>query len=612
MGRHGIGQPVRRKEDFRHLTGQACFTDDLSFDGQLYACFVRAPVAHAEIIDIDAGEALGMPGVEAVVTGASLSTADLGTLASEADIRDRSGGKMFRPARHVLPTDRVRFVGEPVAMVLAELSEDARTAAERVELRLRELPAVTGAADAIKPGAALLWPAHGSNVAVHWENHDAAEVEALLAAAPRRVSVEIVNNRLIPSPMEPRVALATYDAAEDRLVLYAPTQGGRRIQQRLAEDMLRMPAERVRVVSSDTGGAFGIRSKLYPEMILVAWAARELRRPIKWRADRSETFVSDYHGRDQINRAEMGLTEDGRVVALKVDTLVNVGAFLSDGGPRMAIQGGGKIIPCAYDIQKFHYSVRPVFTNTVPTDSYRGAGRPEANFIMERLMDLAAIECGLSRDEIRRRNLIRREQLPYRTRMGLEIDSGDFAGCMDKALAAADWGGFAERRARSEATGKLRGIGLACFLEGAGGRATEEMRVRVEWRRQCRCLRRHLFARAGARDGLRAAHRGISGRGLRQGAGRARRHGPHARGGGRHVRVTLLDDGGRGNQAGLRRDHRERAGHRGAATAGGYRRRPLRRRSFRERRQQRRHCRGGAGCRRPGRARRAGSRRAIC
>jgi carbon-monoxide dehydrogenase large subunit len=236
----------------------------------------------------------------------------------------------------------------------------------------------------------------------------------------------------------------------------------------------------MRVVSYDTGGGFGIRSKVYPELVCVVWAARKFGRPVKWRGDRSETFVSDYHGRDQVNHAEMGLDENGKVIALKVETILNVGAYLSENGPRLPINGGGKIIPCAYDIQNFYLSVKPVFTNTTPTDTYRGAGRPEANFLMERLMDAAADACRLTRDEVRRRNLIPPSKLPYMTAMGNLIDSGDFVGSMEMAMQAADWRDFPRRRAESEGRGKRRGLGLAYFIEGAGGPPSEEMRLRLE------------------------------------------------------------------------------------------------------------------------------------
>lgn len=480
MGQFGIGQPVRRKEDLRLLTGRGRFTDDVNLPGQAYAAFLRSPHAHAEILRVDTGRAAAAPGVVAIVTGEDLAMDGVGTIPTQADLKDRAGQPMFAPPRPVLPTDRVRFVGQIVAMVVAESIDQAREAADLVEVDYEPLDVTIGTARALGDDVPVVWPENGSNLVVHWENREPGPVEDMIRQAPKRITVDIVNNRLIPSPMEPRAAVAAYDAGSDTITLYCPSQGGRRIQETIARNILKISPDKMRVISYDTGGSFGIRSKVYPELPAIAWAARKLGRPVKWLGDRSETFVSDYHGRDQVNHAEMGLDEDGRVVALKVETLLNVGAFITENGPRLPINGGGRIIPCAYDIEHFYLSVKPVFTNTTPTDTYRGAGRPEANFLMERLMDAAAAACGLTRDEIRRRNLIPVERLPYRTQMGLLLDSGDFVGTMEQTLAAADWAGFAERRAESEQRGRLRGIGLAYFMEGAGGRPTEEMRVRLD------------------------------------------------------------------------------------------------------------------------------------
>ena len=480
MGQFGIGQPVRRKEDTRLVTGRGCFTDDIEIEGQIYAAFVRSPQAHARIVSLDVAAAAVQKGVIAVVTIADLDADGVRDLESDLDMADRFGKPMFKPCRPIFARERVRFLGELVAMVLATTFEEAKDAAEHVAVEYEALPVIVDTASALAADAPLVWPENASNAALCWDNRDASDVDAALAAAAKRVTVDIVNNRLVPSPMEPRVALATYEAGEDKLTVYLPSQGGHRIQNMLAQRLPGLRSTNVRIVSRDTGGGFGIRSKLYPETVALAWAARKFRRPVKWRGDRSETFVSDYHGRDQVNHAEMGLDADGRIVALKVETIVNIGAYISENGPRLPINAGGRIIPCGYDIENFHLSVRPVFTHTVPTDTYRGAGRPEANFLLERLMDAAAEACGLSRDEIRRRNLIPPHKMPYRTQLGLVIDSGDFAGTMDIALAAADWAGIAERRAASAARGKLRGLGLAYFVEASGGRPSEEMRLRIE------------------------------------------------------------------------------------------------------------------------------------
>lgn len=477
--KYGIGQPVRRKEDVRLLTGGGEFSDDIVLAGELHAAFVRSSMANALIKSIDVAAARAMPGVVDIILGTELEAAGMGKMVSDAKFTDRSGRAMSRPLRRILPIDQTRFVGECLAMVVAETQHQARDAAEAVEIDFDALPAVSGSLKALEPGAPKVWPEFDSNLVVHWEYGDPNVVEARLAGAQHRVRVELVNNRLVPSPMEPRVVLAEYDAADEMLTVYQPTQGGRRVQTNLSQNLLKMPMDKVRVISRDTGGGFGVRSKMYPETACVAFAARKLKRPVKWRGDRLETFVSDYHGRDQINFCEMGLDADGRIVALKVETVLNVGAYLSENGVRLPMDGGGKIIPGLYDVPEFYFSVKPVFTNTVCTDTYRGAGRPEANYIMERLMDAAADKMGVGREEIRRRNFVKPEQLPHKTHLGFVIDSGDFEGSLKMGLEGAKWSTFESRRQEALKRGKFRGIGLACFIEGAGSRPQEGMRIRI-------------------------------------------------------------------------------------------------------------------------------------
>ena len=479
MGQFGIGQPLRRKEDPRLLRGEGRYTDDVNVDGQLWAAFYRSPHPHADILSIDPAPARAAPGVAAVFTIADLDADGVPDMPCEVELSDLSGRPMWKPMRPILARGRVRFVGECVAIVLAATQAQAREAAELLEVEYAPLPAVADSESALAADAPVLWEALGSNVPVHWQNQDSAPVDAAMAAAAHRVRVRIVNNRLVPSPMEPKAALAAWDAQAAKLTLWAPTQGGRRIQANIAKRYLRLEQDQLRVISQDVGGGFGMRGQTYPEFVAVAWAAKQIGGAVKWRADRTETFFSDYHGRDQVNEAEMGLDAEGRMVALKIVTLVNLGAYMAENGPRMPIEGGGRIIPCCYHAPQFHFSVKPVFTNTVSTDTYRGAGRPEANFLMERLMDEAARATGLPREEVRRRNYI--TQFPYRTPMGYVIDSGEFARGMDDALRMAEWSTFEERRTEARARGRLRGIGVAAFIEAAGGRApTEDMRVRVD------------------------------------------------------------------------------------------------------------------------------------
>ncbi len=478
MGQFGIGQPLRRKEDARLLQGQGSYTDDVNVDGQFWGAFLRSPHPHAEISSIDLTQGRAAPGVVAIFTGADLAADNVPAMPCEVDLSDLAGKPMWRPMRPILAQGRVRFVGECVALVVARTLAQAREAAELIAIDYDVLPSVADSVTAVSDDAPVVWDELGHNVAVHWQNREAGPVDAAMAGAAHRVSIRIVNNRLVPAPMEPKCGLASWDKAEGKLTLWAPTQGGRRIQTNLAKRYLGLEPDKVRVISQEVGGGFGMRGQTYPEMVALAWAARKVDGAIKWRADRTETFFSDYHGRDQINEAEMGVDAEGRVVALKIHTLLNLGAYMAENGPRMPIEGGGRIIPCCYHVPNFYFSVKPVFTNTVSTDTYRGAGRPEANFLMERLMDQAAAATSLPREEVRRRNFI--TQFPYKTPMGYVIDSGDFARGMDDALAMADWSSFATRRRESQARGKLRGIGVAAFIEAAGGRApTEDMRVRV-------------------------------------------------------------------------------------------------------------------------------------
>ena len=480
MGEFGIGQPVRRKEDVRLLTGGGQFTDDINLDGQLYAAFVRSPHANAKITSIDTSTARSMDGVKAVYTGQDLVDKGVGHLLNDAMYQDRSGRPMSKPERQVMPVEQTRFVGEVLAMVVATTPSQARDAADAVEIDFDPLPAIASTAHALDKSAPKVWPQFDSNMIVHWEYGDQADVEGKLAKAHKRVAVDLINNRLVVSPMEPRSASAQWDAATGSLTVYTPSQGGRRLQMALAQQVLKLDPSKVRIISKDTGGGFGIRSKMYPETVMVAFAARELNQPVKWRGDRGETFVSDYHGRDQVNHAEMGFDKDGKIVAMKLATLVNVGAYLSENGVRLPMEGGGRIIPCVYHVPDFYFSVKPVFTHTICTDTYRGAGRPEANYIMERLMDAGAKATGLSRDEIRRRNYITQAQMPYKTHLGFTLDSGDFAGTLDMALKASDWSGFEARRKEAASRGKRRGIGLASFIEGAGSRPQEGMRLRMD------------------------------------------------------------------------------------------------------------------------------------
>jgi carbon-monoxide dehydrogenase large subunit len=475
----GIGQPVRRKEDKRLVTGTGRFTDDMNLDGQAYGYVLRSPYAHANFSTIDTTAAKQLPGVIGVFTIADLDQGGVQELPVQVDVPGKGGTKMFAPTRPVLARGTVRYVGDPVAFVVAETYEQARDAAELIDIDYKDLPTVTDARVADRPGAPLLYPEHGSNLCVHWVSHDGAAVEAAFAGAHKVVSIELTNNRVVGSPMEPRVAIGDWDPKAEIHTLYSPTQGAVKLQTGLSTLAFKVPKQKVRVVSPDVGGGFGLRGKLFPETVLVVWAAKHLKRPVKWRADRQETFLSDPHGRDHLTRAEMAFDKTGRMLGMRAETHANVGGYLLDFGPRIPTIAGARVAGTVYDVPAMQLSVRVMFTNTVPTDAYRGAGRPEIAYQMERLLDLGARALGIGRDEIRRRNFIKPEQLPFKNQVGMVIDSGHFQETMELALKKADWTGFETRRAEAKRRGVLRGIGLGYYIEASGGQPSEQATVRV-------------------------------------------------------------------------------------------------------------------------------------
>jgi carbon-monoxide dehydrogenase large subunit len=480
MEKFGIGQPVRRKEDIRLLTGRGTYTDDLSRPGQAHMVVVRSPHAHARILSIETAEAKAAPGVLTVLTGHDADADGIGRFPVMVEVPGEGGTRLYAPPREMLQTRKVRMVGDPVAIVVAETRIQAQDAAELMAVDYDILPSVTGTAAALAPDAPVIWEENGSNLCVHWDSGRAREADEAFARAARTVSVELVNNRLVGNPMEPRVALGEYDPAADRYTLHSPTQGVIRVRDGLAKHILKVPNERLRVVSPDVGGGFGLRGKIHVESGMVLWAARRVGCPVKWRSDRTETFLSDPHGRDHVTRAEMAFDADARAIGVRIRTVAAMGAYLQDFGPRIPTVAGGRINGTVYDIQALNVQVRCAFTNTQPTDAYRGAGRPETAYVLERLFDQGALAFGIGRDEIRRRNYIRPEQIPYRNAAGNEIDSGRFAETQAMALDLADWAGFPARRAEAARRGRLRGVGLGYFIEASGGQPAEWARVRFE------------------------------------------------------------------------------------------------------------------------------------
>ncbi|MCR5865292.1 xanthine dehydrogenase family protein molybdopterin-binding subunit [Aquincola sp. J276] len=472
-GRYGSGHTVRRIEDPALVTGRGRFTDDVAPQGQVHLAFARSTYAHARILSIDVDSALALPGVLAVYTGADLVA---------AGVKPLPGGGFKRPdgspgataPRRALAHEVVRFVGEAVAAVVAESREAAREAAAALWIDYEELPAVTDAVQAVTAGAPVLCEAAPDNIAAEMRHGDAAATEAAFAAAAHVVSVDIRNQRLAASPMEPRCTQAELDVASGRLTVRLSSQMPTGVRNGIAGLIPGRTPENVRVKVDDVGGGFGMKTGLYPEDVAVAHAALQLQRPVSWRAERIEEFLASTHGRDVVTHAEMALDADGRALALRVRSLANVGAYATAAGLAIQLLIGPWVSTSIYDLQTIDLRFSGVLTNCAPTGAYRGAGRPEAIYATERLMDAAARKLGMDPAELRRRNMIRPEQMPYRNPMGQTYDSGQFGRILDQGLALADWGGFAARRAGSEARGRLRGRGIATFLEWTGGNALEE------------------------------------------------------------------------------------------------------------------------------------------
>jgi aerobic carbon-monoxide dehydrogenase large subunit len=471
-----IGRSLRRLEDERFLTGQGRYVDDIAVPGQLHGVVLRSPHGHAVIEGIDAAAARVMPGVHGVLTAADLDADGIGTLPCIA--RVATVAPMVVPPRRALARDRVRHVGDPVVFVVADTAEQARDAAERVDVAYRPLPAVVDAKDALAAQAPLLWDEAPGNLSYRFERGDKPAVDAAFAAAAHIIEIELVNNRLVVAPIEPRAAIGTYDAAADSFDLLLTGQGVHSLRQQLAAAVFNMPPERITVRAPDVGGGFGVKNFLYPEWVLVLWAARRLGRPVKWVADRGEEFVSSAQGRDNHTRARLALDRDGRYLALDVDTVANLGAYLSTNGPGSSTNSPASAMGGVYDIPAVFMAVRGVFTNTVPIDAYRGAGKPEANYLIERLVDRAARRLALDPVALRRRNLI--SSFPHRSALGVTIDCGRFAANLDEMAQRLLADGFNARQQAAAQRGRLRGLGIACFLETSRGTPGERAEIRFE------------------------------------------------------------------------------------------------------------------------------------
>src|SRR5579864_2529793 len=468
MSDGGIGAAVRRKEDQRFLTGTGHYTDDINRPGQLYAYILRSPHAHAELGKIDTVKALKAPGVAAIFTGADLAADNVGGLPCGWGVKNKDGSPMAEPPHPVLAQGRVRHVGDPVALVVAATREQAKDAAELITVVYKSLPATIEASDAIKAGAPQIWDAAKSNLCFDWHLGDKDAVDAAFKKATHVTRIDIVNNRLVPNAMEPRSAIGDFDPGTGDHTLYTTSQNPHVIRLLMGAFVLQLPEHKLRVVAPDVGGGFGSKIYHYAEEAIVTWASAKVGKPVKWTAERSESFISDAQGRDHVTHAELALDKDGKFLALKVSTVANMGGYLSTFAPAIPTYLYATLLAGTYTTPAIYCEVKAVFTNTVPVDAYRGAGRPEATYVVERIVETAAHEMKIDPAELRRRNFVPKNAYPYQTPVALQYDSGDYFTTLDMALKASDYAGFEKRRQDAAKRGKLRGIGLASYIEACG------------------------------------------------------------------------------------------------------------------------------------------------
>ena len=474
----GIGQPVPRAEDPTLLTGRGRYTDDIALPDQLFCAMVRSPYAHGIIRRIGVEAARGMPGVLGVWTGADLVAAGYGPMRCAMPLKNRDGSPLRTTLRPALATDRVRFVGDPVAFVVASSRAEARDAAEAVDLDVEALPAVVSASAADQPGAPQLYDDLSGNLVLDFHYGDAAKVTEAFAAAAHVTRLSIRNNRIVVCAMEPRSAIGSFE--DGRYVLRVGCQGVFGLRAQMANEILKVPTEQVRILTGNVGGSFGMKANAYPEYLCLLHAAKQLGRPVKWTDDRSGSFLSDQHGRDHEVDAELALDADGRFLAVRLTSLANMGAYLSPVAPLMGTGNFVKNVQSNYTTPLIEVSTRCLVTNTTPVSAYRGAGRPEGNYFMERLIEAAAVEMGIDAIELRRRNHIRPDQFPYAAASGSSYDSGDFSGLLDAALQESDVAGYAARKADSARRGLLRGRGIGNFLECTAPPTKEQGGLRFE------------------------------------------------------------------------------------------------------------------------------------
>ena len=466
MGVEGIGANVKRKEDKRFITGKGRYVDDIKLQGMTFAQFVRSPHAHARVKGIDSSAALKMPGVVAVLTGQQIVDDQVGNLICGWAIHSKDGTPMKMGAWPAMAPETVRFVGQAVAVVIAETKNQARDAAEAVAVDYEELPAAPNIRAAIASGAPQLHPEAPGNIVYDWELGDKAATDDAFAKAANVVSLELTNNRLVPNAMEPRAAIASYDDAEDHFTLYTTSQNPHVARLVLSAFYNIAPENKLRVIAPDVGGGFGSKIFIYPEEMVALWASRKVNRPVKWTGDRTEAFLTDAHGRDHLTKAEMAFDKDNRILGLRVSTHANFGAYMSLFSSSVPTYLYATLLSGQYNIPAIYAEVMGVYTNTTPVDAYRGAGRPEASYVVERMMETAARQLNVDPAELRKTNFI--TQFPHQTPVIMAYDTGDFHASLDAALKSIDYAGFPARQAKAKSEGKLRGIGFSCYIEACG------------------------------------------------------------------------------------------------------------------------------------------------
>ena len=479
MNKFGIGQPVLRDEDIRFISGQGLYTGDISLENQTFMYVLRSNIAHGKIKNIAIADALNAEGVINIFIGKDLSDAGIKDMPTNFKTKNKDDSDMFTPERSAIAIDMVRHVGDPIAIIIAETIEYAKNASELIDVDIEELPSVTSASEAIKDNAPQVWNKTKNNLCFDWEMGEEEKVNEAFKKADTVVEIKLINNRIVPNSMETRGAIASYNGKTNKYELRCSSQGVHSIRDRVSE-VLNIKADDLRVITTDVGGGFGMKLFNYPEYICALFASKKVERPVKWISERSEAFLSDTHGRDHVTKAKMALDKDGIFLGIKINTTANMGAYLSNFAIFIPTLAGTAMLAGCYKTPAIYVNVLGVFTHTPAIDAYRGAGRPEASFVIERLVDIAGMKTGLGPIEIRRRNLIPSSEMPYKTALNHTYDSGDFISNMELAVKDSDWEGFKSRADRSLNNNKLRGIGLATYIEACSGGGPEEATIILE------------------------------------------------------------------------------------------------------------------------------------